>query len=302
MNTTFDPLVLTGAAFAGGGIGFVAGMFGIGGGFLLVPVLNIVLRIPIQFAVGSGICQVLGPATTSLLARRVGRESLQLPLTLAGGLFTGVFSGVRLFQLAEHQGDVALLGTMVPLADVVVLAVYCLLLTSLGLFAIWETCRARRGRPLKRGWLTRLRIPPFGQFAQFNLHDVSIPLLAWFGLAIGFLAGLLGTGGGMILIPGLIYLLGMRTHQAVVSSLLIVWMTAAEATAVHAWHGHVNLPLVASLLLGGTLGARLGSEFGQRIGGRQLRTAFGWLTLVAAAMIAVRLVWLLTSATDAPVK
>ena len=79
------PVTLAGAA-----VGVVAGLFGVGGGFLLVPVLNIVLRIPMELAVGAGACQVLGPATTSLLARRVAREHLRLPLTIAGGLFRGL--------------------------------------------------------------------------------------------------------------------------------------------------------------------------------------------------------------------
>jgi len=293
----FDPLVLVGAVFAGGGIGFISGLFGIGGGFLLVPVLNIVLRIPIQFAVGSGVCQVLGPATTSLLARRVGRDSLKLPLTVAGGLFTGVFSGVHVFQLAERRGNIVLGGALVPLADVVVLSVYLLLLLGVGLFAVWDARRELAGRPIRRGWIVRWQIPPFGQFSQFDPPRVSIPILVWFGLTVGFLAGLLGTSGGLILIPGLIYLLGVKTHRAVVSSLLIVWMTAAQATLVHAWHGHVDLPLVAALLLGGTLGARLGAEFGLRLAGRQLRSAFGWMVLCAAVLIAARLVWLVTSGT-----
>ena len=85
MNSGALELALVG--LAGGGIGFVSGMFGIGGGFLIVPVLNIGLKVPIELAVGAGACQGLGPATTALLARRVSTADVRMPLTIAGGLF-----------------------------------------------------------------------------------------------------------------------------------------------------------------------------------------------------------------------
>ncbi len=282
-------LELTLAALGGGGVGFLSGVFGVGGGFLLVPVLNIVLKIPMELAVGSGACQVLGPATTSILARRINREHWRLPLTIAGGLFVGVFSGARLLQSAKQHGNVTVLQRTIPLAELTVLTVYFVLLTLLGCFALWEVHRYRQGRELKKGWLASWRIPPCVEFPALNHRILSITTLSFFGLIVGFLAGLLGMSGGLILLPGLIYLLGLRTHTSILSSLVIVWIVAAQSTVAHAWLGNIDISLVIALLLGGTFGARLGSELGIKLGGRQLRHGFGWLLLLTALLIAGRL-------------
>lgn len=294
MQFAMPDLVLS--AVAGGSVGFLSGVFGIGGGFLLVPILNIVLRIPMEFAVGAGACQVLGPATTSLLARRIRADNVGLPLTVAGGLFVGVFVGVHLLTLAKGQGNVVVAGNQLPLAEAVVLLTYLLLLLGVGLFALWETGRRRAGRGVKTGWIAGWRVPPYGEFAEFQGSRVSIAMLAWFGLLVGLLAGLLGISGGLILLPGLIYLLGMKTHQAVLSTLVLVWIVGVQSTIAHGWYEHIDLRLVAALLVGGTVGARLGSQVGQKLKGRHLRESFGWLLLATAALIAARLAFLLAAA------
>lgn len=291
--TQFGMPVLLMAATAGAVVGFLSGVFGVGGGFLLVPVLNIVLGIPMEYAVGAGACQVLGPATTSLLARRITYRDLRLPLVLAGGLLCGVWTGADVLQTAKQAGQITLRGRDVPVADVVVLVVYFLLLTSVGCFALWEAHLSRRGRSLQHGWLSGVAIPPRATFREFDHSRVSIPILAWFGLGVGLLAGLLGMSGGLILLPGLVYLLGMRTQEAVISSLVIVWIVAFQSTIAHSWHGNVDLLLVMVLLVGGTVGARIGSEFGVRLKGAELRQRFGWILLGTATLIGGRMVRLL---------
>ena len=243
-----SPTQLVFAVLAGGFVGILSGTFGVGGGFLIVPVLNIALGIPMEFAVGAGACQVLGPATTSILARRIDPAHLKLPLMITGGLLIGVFGGASALHSAQQSGDVALLGAEVMLADLVVLSVYFMLLSSVGLFAIWEVRRTVRGKTIRKGWLADFAIPPLIDAPEFNRPRVSVSVLAWFGLAVGFISGLLGMSGGLILLPGLIYLLGLRTHDAVVGSLIIVWIVALLATIVHAWNGFVVLPLVMALL------------------------------------------------------
>lgn len=288
-----EPGRLALVALAGGGVGFLSGVFGVGGGFLLVPVLNIALKIPMPLAVGAGACQVLGPATTSLLTRRVGLDHLRLPLTISGGLLIGVFSGAYLLQLAADQREpveMPLTGNSVNLAELLVLLTYFCLLFGVGLFALWEVRQPSKPQFFKTILKHVRRIPPCADFSEFDRSSMSIPVLAWFGLAVGFLAGLLGMSGGLVLLPGLIYMLGIRTHQAVSSSLVIVWIVAVQSTIAHAWHEHIHLPLVLALLFGGTVGARLGTEFSEKLGGRQLRSSFGWLLLGTSALIAGKLV------------
>lgn len=285
----FGPVQWALVTLAGSVVGILAGLFGIGGGFLVVPVLSIVLSIPMPLAVGAGVCHVLGPATTALLARGVRREHLKLPLTIAGGLFVGVFWGAWCLQWAKGRGEITVNGSSVPWADLLVLSTYFVLLLSVGLFALWDVRRSRAARSLGPAWMAHWRVPPYARFVEFDQPRVSITVVAWFGLAVGLVAGLLGMSGGLVLLPGLIYLLGMRTHQAVMSSQVIVWLVAFQATVVHAWHENISLTLVMALLLGGTVGARIGSELSQKLGGRRLRQGFGWLLVGTAAIIGARL-------------
>ena len=281
-------LQLATAVLAGCGVGFLSGLFGVGGGFLIVPVLKL-LDIPIEFAVGAGACQVLGPATTSLLARRVNVSQLRLPLIILGGLSIGVFSGVSVLESAKQHGEVSLWGRAPLMADLVVLAVYFVLLLSVGIFALWDTRRNPINRIFAKGWIAGWKIPPYVRLIDFDYSRISIIVLSWFGLAVGFLSGLLGMSGGLILLPGFIYLLGMKTHQAVMNTLVIVWLVAVQSTVIHALNDNIDLRWVMSLLFGGTVGARLGSELSQKMVGGQLRKGFGWLLIGAAGLVGYEL-------------
>jgi len=272
---------LIGTAVAGLGVGFLSGVFGLGGGFLIVPVLHILLGIDVRCAVGAAACQVLGPATTSLLARRPQKEHFRLPLILAGGQTVGTLLGAKLL---EGVGG----------AELLVLGLYFSILLSIGLFALWESRRSRGRNAPRRGWLSRWKIPPNCRPIEMDGERISVPLLAWFGVAIGFFAGLLGISGGLLLLPGLVYLWGMRTHDAIRASLVMVWIGAIPNTVAHALLGHIDLRLVMALLVGGTFGARLGSEVAARLAGPQLRQRFGWLLLGTAGFIGYRLVQLLS--------
>tara|TARA_R110002095_G_scaffold28595_5_gene28493 strand:+ start:4112 stop:4990 length:879 start_codon:yes stop_codon:yes gene_type:complete len=277
---------------AGGLIGFLAGMFGVGGGFLLVPILNIVLGIPMELAVGASACQVLGPATTSLLARKVRIRDLFFPLVMTGGLLLGVLTGTGVLEHAKAVAAISVNGKTIIVADLVVLIIYFLMLISLGVISLRS---ARRTDAELSGALLkdRLQIPPLARFPGLYDGKLSIPLIAWFGLGLGLISGLLGISGGILLLPTLVFGLGIPTHRAISCSLVIVWIVAFQSTVAHAWHGNISLMIVIALLLGGTVGARLGSDLNARLKGLQLRQQFGWLLLSVALMIGVRLVFLL---------
>jgi uncharacterized membrane protein YfcA len=287
MDFSITELIIIVAA--GGGIGWIAGLFGVGGGFLLVPVMNILLGIPVEYAVGASACQVLGPATTALLARRVKWRSFHFPLTVAGGLFIGVTAGTLTFRSLDNLDNITLWGQSVEPAQISVLLVYLFVMLGVGLFSIWETKRSKTGHPVSVGWLANWNLPPLVRFREFEGERMSLPIVCWFGAGIGLVSGLLGMSGGLILIPGLVYLLGMKVEKAILPTLAIVWMISFQATVVHAWNGYVDLKLVAALLVGGTFGAQLGARTGQQWGGTKLRERFGWLLLTSAALIAFKL-------------
>ncbi len=281
------------AALAGAGVGAISGLFGIGGGFLLVPVINIVLGVPMDVAVGSCVCQVLGPATTALLARDIKREHLRVPTVISGGLIVGVVVGAWTLEQAKSYGHFESSGRLTPIADIAVLGSYFVLLVGLAVFAFWEVARFRGQRPISRGWIFKIAIPPLVHVPEISDRPVSLPVLCWFGLVVGLTSGLLGISGGLLLLPGFVFLLGLSTQRAVISSMVIVFGVSMISTAVHAWLGHIDLMLVVSLLFGGAVGARMGSDFGTRLSGPQVRFAFGCLLTVAAVIITARFVWIL---------
>ena len=175
MTFAWDELLTFG--LAGAAIGFLSGVFGLGGGFLIVPVLHILLRVPMNLAVGAGACQVLGPATTSLLARRPQREHFRVPVMIFGGQLLGTFVGAGVLESAQHYGTdgaVELAGRTVPMIDLLVLSLYFILLSTIGMFAVWESRRCAADGTA-RGWLADFPLPPFCTPIDFERDRVSIP-------------------------------------------------------------------------------------------------------------------------------
>ena len=279
-------------ALVGGLVGYVSGVFGVGGGFLIVPALNVFIGIPMEYAVGASACQVLGPATTSLLARRIKPRDLQLPLVVTGGLFCGVvLAGLCLRWLTNQEPAVSEDGRTFRPLDLVLLSGYLVLLLFLLISTVVDVIRGATEKP-EAARLARSKIPPMAQLSEFD-HPVSLTALGWYGLVMGFISGMLGISGGLIVWPSLLYLWGLKTQRTIVVSLIMVWMISAQATIVHSLNGFIHLDLVIALLLGGTIGARLGTEAGVRMRPRQLKSGFAGLVVLAILMVSFKLASLL---------
>lgn len=278
------------SAIAGGLVGVLSGLFGVGGGFLLVPLLNAVLGVPLPLAVGSATCYTLGPATTALLARRPTIGFVELPLILGGGLFAGVFAGTTALSHLQRAGDLVLFGHEIPAVDLAVLSCYSLLMTGISIASLRSACRPRPAAlAAVPGIVSRSRIPPRAVLPDLTPSEYSIPLLALLGFGVGGLSGFLGMSGGLVLIPATVYLLGLKVRDATTVTVVIVWIASCQACVLHSLHGRVNLWLTAALLITGPVGARLGAELGMRLPGRKLRLGFGLMVLCAAAIVWIRL-------------
>lgn len=283
------------AILVSAGVGFVSGLFGVGGSFLLVPILSFMMSVPMPIVVGSSACQVLGPATTAILARGLRRVEPRVPLILFGGLLTGVYLGANLLEWAQHN---ALSKTDTPsiiTPDNLVLAVYFLVLTSLGILVIAETSGWIPSTIGNNGWLRKVRLPPFIEITATHNEkpiqvSLSIPCLSWFGLGVGFLSGLLGISGGLVVMPGLVYFFGVPTRAAIRISMATVWIIAVQSTIIHGLHHNIDLVLVCCLMVAGTIGARIGAEFARKIAGKDLRRWFGWLILATSLFVGIRFI------------
>lgn len=285
------------AIVVGGGVGFLSGLFGVGGGFLLVPVINALIGVPMSIAVGSSACYTLGPATTAMLARNPRSGFLELPLILCGGLFAGVWLGARSVATLASLGTVQVFGRALPALDLMILSAYAVLMTAIATISLVDALRSHSpGQKIRRrGLLSTVRFPPFAVIPDLRPSVYSIPLLALTGLIIGLLSGFLGMSGGLVLVPAAIYLLGLRPQDAATVTIVTVWLVSIQSTFMHAQLQNVRLELVASLLISGTIGAQLGARLGMKASASRLKLGFGLLVSASAAIVFAKL-WNLWSA------
>lgn len=280
------------ASAVGAFVGFVSGMFGVGGGFLLVPILNAALGVPMPIAVGSAACYSLGPATTAMLARKPGAGYFEMTMILGGGLLAGVISGSWAVGYFGSADPIQVGDSLIPAAELWVLSCYFVLMLVIAGGSLWDALRSGKNPIQRRGLLAFAPVPPMARIPDLRPSVYSIPLLAITGLVVGFLSGFLGMSGGLILVPASIYLLGMRAQDATTLTVVMVWVVALQSTFMHAYHVHVHLRLTVSLLICGTIGAAIGSQSGLRLSGRRLKALFGSLVLLGAGIVALRLIWL----------
>lgn len=273
-------------------VGVLPGLFGVGGGFISVPALHLLAGVPLNLAVGSVACQGLGPVTTGLMHRlQMGRLPLKMPLTMLGGTLAGLVLGLRFLEWAKSPNQSwTVAGHEVPRLEFSLLVCYLVLLLLLSGIIAAEWYFTRHLAPRKRrGWLEHWRIAPLASFSEMEGRSVSLPVLAMLGIFVGFLSGGLGMGGAIVLVPALVFLIGVQTHRAISVTLVLFWFNAMGATVGHALHDNIDLPLVCLLLLGGTVGAKIGSQIAERISGRRLRGYLALVIFTSAILIALRL-------------
>ena len=282
MSVNIAVLLAMGAA-----VGFLSGMFGVGGGFLITPLL-IFYNIPPAIAVATGANQVVASSTSGALAHfKKGTIDFKLgTVLLIGGVFGSTF-GVWVFSLLRSVGQL----------DLFVSLLYVALLGTVGGMMLIESVRAMRRaaggqvpslrRPGQHNWVHRL--PLKMRFRTSKLFVSVIPVLG-LGAIIGFLASIMGVGGGFIMVPALIYLLKVPTNVVVGTSLYQIVFTAAYTTVVHsATNQTVDIVLAFLLMVGGVAGAQYGAKAGQRLRGEQLRALLALLVLAVATRLAIDL-------------
>lgn len=269
----------------GGIVGLLSGMFGVGGGFLMTPLLFFI-GIPPPVAVAAGANQIVASSLSGVLAH-LKRKTVDLRMgtvLLAGGL-VGAALGIQLFSYLKRLGQVDL---MVSLFYVVFLGVIGALMFAESLRALR---RAKRGGAVparrKHNWVHAL--PLKMKFRTSGLYISVIPPLL-VGLAVGVLAAIMGVGGGFIMLPAMIYILGMPTKVVVGTSLFQIIFVSAFTTLLHATTNFtVDLPLAVLLLVGGVVGAQFGAQIGTRLKAEQLRILLAILVLAVCAKIALDL-------------
>ena len=271
----------------GGGVGFLSGMFGVGGGFLMTPLL-IFIGIPPAVAVGSEANQIAASSMSGVIAhwRRKAVDFKMGGVLLAGGI-VGSLVGVNLFAFLRTVGQVDLL---ISLSYVVFLGIVGSLMLWESLRALWRerTGVVRRGKRNRHTWVHGL---PFKmRFRKSGLYISAIPPLA-IGFLVGVLAAIMGVGGGFIMVPAMIYILGMPTSVVVGTSLFQILFVTAFTTVLHAGQNQtVDVVLALLLLIGAVVGAQFGAQVGHRLKGEQLRALLALIVVAVCVKLGFDLV------------
>ena len=268
----------------GGIVGILSGMFGVGGGFLMTPLLFFI-GIPPAVAVATEANQIVASSFSGVLAH-LRRKTVDLKMgtvLLVGGLI-GAALGVVIFNYLKAQGQVDLL---VRLCYVIFLGVIGSLMFVESLNAIRKTKSGKPATRKKHNWIHRL---PFKmRFRVSGLYISVIPPVL-VGISVGILAAIMGVGGGFIMVPAMIYLLGMPTKVVVGTSLFQIIFVTGFTTLLHATTNYtVDIVLAVLLLIGGVVGAQIGTRIGVKMKAEQLRILLAIMVLAVCGKLALDL-------------
>ncbi|PDT37444.1 permease [Rhizobium sp. M10] len=272
----------------GAAVGFLSGMFGVGGGFLITPLL-IFYNIPPVVAVATGANQVVASSISGAITHfRRGTLDVKLGTVLLVGGLSGATVGIWIFSLLRRVGQL----------DLIISLMYVIFLGTVGGLMLLESINAMRRaarneppvprKPGHQHWVHKL--PLKVRFKKSKIFLSVIPIVA-LGFAIGILTSIMGVGGGFIMVPAMIYLLRIPTNVVVGTSLYqIIFVTAYTTIVQAATNFSVDIVLAFILMVAGVIGAQYGVRVGQKLRGEQLRALLGLLVLAVGLRLAIALV------------
>jgi len=266
----------------GGVVGLLSGIFGVGGGFLMTPLL-IMMGIPPTVAAASDSNQIVGASTSGTLAHlRLGNVDIKMGLLLLVGGIAGGTVGVQVIKILRQLGN----------ADFLISVTYVLMLGFVGGYMFLESLQAMRKSKKTFGaaeaspkressYAKMMRILPFQMDFQRSGIRMSLLMPLILGTLVGVLAAIMGVGGGFVMVPVMVYLLRMPMHVVVGTSLFQILFTCVNVTIMQASQNHtVDFILALLLLIGSAVGAQVGAKVGKKLGGEQLKIALASLVLV----------------------
>lgn len=271
-------------ALMGAVIGALAGLFGVGGGFLLVPLMNALLGVPIELAAGSTICYIIGTSTTGMVRHiKLGNVEVFAAVVLSVGSITGAVVGdilQNVLIVSVAHGNQTEFSNIMQILFIVLLLVIARIMYK-------EPERKEGGDTL----LQRLPLPPHIDLPQAGLKRVSLPGLVLIGFFGGTLTGLMGVSGGVLFMPILVVAVGFTPRMAVGTSLAVVLMAsiAAIIKKTLTGGGKVSIVIALALLVASAVGVELGVVMGQRLKSEKLRRYFVFVVFGAIIIVAVKL-------------
>jgi len=282
--TSINVLIPVGLGLA---VGLLSGLFGVGGGFLMTPLL-IMFGIPATVAAATDSNQIVAASTSGTYAHwRVGNVDFKMGLYLLAGGFIGGLVGVQGIKVLNAMGN----------ADFVIKMTYVLMLGIVGTYMFIESLasmkknKAAETKPAKESGFSKLlkSLPMQTHFEKSGVtHSALLPII--FGGFVGILAAVMGVGGGFLMVPVMVYILRMPMHVVVGTSLFQILFNCIEVTFLQAYTNHsVDFILAVLLLIGSTFGAQVGAVFGRKLKGDQLKIILAVIVLVVTVKIVFEL-------------
>ncbi|MGD9505064.1 MAG: sulfite exporter TauE/SafE family protein [Syntrophobacteraceae bacterium] len=267
----------------GGVVGLLSGIFGVGGGFLMTPLL-IMMGIPPTVAAASDSNQIVGASTSGALAHfRLGNVDVKMGLLLLVGGVLGGTVGVQIIAILRRLGN----------ADFLINITYVLMLGIIGGYMFVESLQSMRktsveapvaaGKEKEKESVYARFMKSLPWQMEFKRSGVNISMLVplFFGVVVGILSAIMGVGGGFIMVPIMVYMLRMPMHVVVGTSLFQILFTCLNVTIMQAWQNHtVDFILALLLLIGSSIGAQLGAKVGKKLKGDQLKILLASLVLI----------------------
>ena len=266
----------------GGFVGLLSGIFGVGGGFLMTPLL-MMFGIPPTVAAASDSNQIVGASTSGTLAHmRLGNVDIPMGVVLLIGGVGGGTIGVQVIKLLRVMGN----------ADFLIAITYVIMLGGVGGYMFWESLQGLKKEknndsepqeepdsgPAKKSYLQKL---PFQYKFEKSGCEISMLLPLAVGVLVGILAAIMGVGGGFIMVPVMVYMLRMPMHVVVGTSLFQILFTCINVTVMQSYSNHtVDFVLAVLLLLGSTIGAQVGTAVSKRLKADQLKIMLASLVLL----------------------
>ncbi len=283
--TSINVLVPVGLGLV---VGLLSGLFGVGGGFLMTPLL-IMFGIPSTVAAATDSNQIVAASTSGTYAHwRVGNVDFKMGLYLLAGGFIGGLLGVQGIKVLRAMGN----------ADFVIKMTYVLMLGTVGTYMFFESISSMRKNKhqeeVKEGRESALgrflgSLPLQTHFEKSGVtHSALVPII--FGGIVGILAAVMGVGGGFLMVPVMVYILRMPMHVVVGTSLFQILFNCIEVTFLQAYTNHtVDFILAVLLLIGSTVGAQIGAVFGRKLKGEQLKVILAVIVLAVTVKIVFEL-------------
>ncbi|MFZ5996962.1 MAG: sulfite exporter TauE/SafE family protein [Nitrospirota bacterium] len=278
--TSINILIPVGLGLA---VGLLSGLFGVGGGFLMTPLL-IMFGIPSTVAAATDSNQIVAASTSGTYAHwKVGNVDFKMGLYLLAGGFVGGLLGVQGIRILKAMGN----------ADFVIKMTYVLMLGIVGTYMFIESIQSMRRKKTeevkaeKESGMTKFlkSLPLQTHFEKSGVtHSVLVPII--FGGFVGILAAIMGVGGGFLMVPVMVYILRMPMHVVVGTSLFQILFNCIEVTFLQAYTNHnVDFILAVLLLIGSTFGAQIGAVFGRKLKGEQLKVILAVIVLAVTVKI-----------------